>query len=251
MRAQSFADPGHSPRSMGGRAVCPQCSADRLKNTQRCLSVDSDRGVFYCFHCGWKGGLKTGANFKLINLNVIRRKKKQDHQRGALRAREKWNASHHAFAQHPYLCAKQIEPLGIRQHGNYLIVPIYDGEQISSLQSIGPEGDKKFLPGGKVKSCYFILPGTTQRVLLCEGYATAVTLHCVNGEETYAALSAMNMPDVAIKARLKYPDSVITVCADNDPAGRKHGMKAAGVVSGKFCTPPKEGHDFNDWAREE
>lgn len=37
--------------------TCPRCSAQRKKKTARCLSVNVDKGVFSCAHCGFHGGL--------------------------------------------------------------------------------------------------------------------------------------------------------------------------------------------------
>lgn len=49
----------------GGRTgevdvTCPQCSAQRKKKTARCLSVNTEKGVWSCAHCGWAGGLGSG-----------------------------------------------------------------------------------------------------------------------------------------------------------------------------------------------
>lgn len=44
--------------------LCPECSHTRKNKTARCLSVNTDKGVWICFHCGWKGGLKQGVEFK-------------------------------------------------------------------------------------------------------------------------------------------------------------------------------------------
>jgi twinkle protein len=37
--------------------LCPQCSHTRKKKKDKCLSVNLDKRVFNCNHCGWKGGL--------------------------------------------------------------------------------------------------------------------------------------------------------------------------------------------------
>ncbi len=37
--------------------TCPQCSAQRKKRNAKCLSVNVDRGVWHCAHCGWTGSL--------------------------------------------------------------------------------------------------------------------------------------------------------------------------------------------------
>jgi len=40
------------------RTTCPQCSPERRKAKEKCLAVDTSKGVFFCHHCGWAGGLK-------------------------------------------------------------------------------------------------------------------------------------------------------------------------------------------------
>lgn len=37
--------------------TCPQCSHNRKKKTDKCLSINLDERVWHCHHCDWKGGL--------------------------------------------------------------------------------------------------------------------------------------------------------------------------------------------------
>jgi twinkle protein len=39
------------------RTLCPECSGERKKQNNKCLSVDISKGVFFCHHCGHSGGL--------------------------------------------------------------------------------------------------------------------------------------------------------------------------------------------------
>lgn len=50
------------PNSRTGEVdvTCPQCSSQRKKKHARCLSVNVDKGVWNCAHCGWAGGLTEG-----------------------------------------------------------------------------------------------------------------------------------------------------------------------------------------------
>lgn len=41
---------------------CPQCSPTRTKKRLPCLSVNVEKGVWLCNHCGWSGGLQKGAD---------------------------------------------------------------------------------------------------------------------------------------------------------------------------------------------
>lgn len=42
------------------KTTCPQCSAQRKKRNYPCLNVNTDKGVWNCWHCGWSGTLKAG-----------------------------------------------------------------------------------------------------------------------------------------------------------------------------------------------
>jgi len=42
--------------------TCPECSHSRKKKRARCLSVNTDKGVWLCMHCGWSGTLAEGGN---------------------------------------------------------------------------------------------------------------------------------------------------------------------------------------------
>lgn len=37
--------------------VCPKCSHDRKKKSNKCLGVNIDLGVWHCNHCNWKGSI--------------------------------------------------------------------------------------------------------------------------------------------------------------------------------------------------
>jgi twinkle protein len=41
--------------------LCPECSPTRKKKHVRCLSVNVEKGVWNCAHCGWSGTLKEGG----------------------------------------------------------------------------------------------------------------------------------------------------------------------------------------------
>ncbi len=43
--------------------TCPQCSAQRKNKKAKCLSVNTEKGVWICFHCDWRGTLKVGEEF--------------------------------------------------------------------------------------------------------------------------------------------------------------------------------------------
>lgn len=40
--------------------TCPQCASTRKKKNAKCLSVNTDRGIWNCHHCAWSGSLQFG-----------------------------------------------------------------------------------------------------------------------------------------------------------------------------------------------
>lgn len=55
------------------RKVCPQCSQGRKKSNEKCLSVSDDGNggqVWYCHHCGYSDGTKTGDPSKIWQKGV-------------------------------------------------------------------------------------------------------------------------------------------------------------------------------------
>lgn len=59
---KTFADFGIDAVGAGPElyASCPQCSGARRKKNAKCLSVNTEKGVWICHHCGWTGSLKFG-----------------------------------------------------------------------------------------------------------------------------------------------------------------------------------------------
>ena len=82
--------------------------------------------------------------------------KAQRQHDAATAAAQRCEAAALAPADHPYLVRKGIQPHGIKAEGEALLIPLRDASTtLHSLQAIGPEGDKRFQPGGRIKGCYF------------------------------------------------------------------------------------------------
>lgn len=43
-------------------AICPQCSPNRKKKKEPCLSINVEKEVWYCHHCAWAGCLQRGVD---------------------------------------------------------------------------------------------------------------------------------------------------------------------------------------------
>lgn len=179
----------------------------------------------------------------------------------AAKAAAIWNAAAPAPGDHAYLVRKGIEPHGARLHNGALLVPMREGSELHSLQFIGPDGDKRFLTGGRVAGCYFSIGSTQGATALCiaEGFATGATIHQATGHPVAVAFNAGNLKGVAQTMRARFPTVPLIVCADDDAdtqgnPGLSKASEAARTVGGLLALPnfgperPPDATDFNDMA---
>ena len=175
----------------------------------------------------------------------------------AAKAAARWQAAGPA-AGHPYLARKGVAAHGIRQDGDTLLVPLRDAAGIlHSLQTITPEGDKRFK--GRMKGCFHAIGQPKGRIVVCEGYATGASIHEATGEAVAVAFNAGNVGLVAAALHRKYPGLVILLAADDDwrtegNPGLSAARQAALAVGG-FAVAPQfppgrapTATDFNDLA---
>ena len=174
-----------------------------------------------------------------------------------------WEAAKPAPADHPYLARKGIKPGGARLHNDALVIPLRAGDEIHSLQFIGPEGDKRFLTGGRVCGCYFSISNPTGAAALCiaEGFATGATIHEATGHPVAVAFNAGNLGPVAQAMRERFAELPLIICADDDATtagnpGITKANEAARSVGGLVAIPdfgadrPEGATDFNDMAQQ-
>ena len=184
------------------------------------------------------------------------------------RAREQvhtiWQLAKEANAEHPYLTAKDVLPYGIRQNGENLIIPMRDGKALHSLQTIYPDGNKRFHKGGKVEGCYLAIDGDNEAPFcIAEGYATGASIHQATGYPVCVAFNAGNLLPIALKMRKRFPDRKIIIAADDDyrtadkdgnlfNTGITKAAEAAKAINGYLAIPdfgenrPEGATDFND-----
>ena len=177
---------------------------------------------------------------------------------------------------HPYLTRKNVKSHGLRvgkwPYGetvinDALLIPIKDGQKITSLQAIFPSSDnpigrdKTFLSGGKKRGCLFAIGKPDEslpdlKIAIAEGYSTGATIHDATGWPVVIAFDAGNLPTVTEKIRKRYPSANIVICADNDQYGETntgvtYAEKAAKennawVAIPQFTDTTSKPTDFND-----
>ena len=135
----------------------------------------------------------------------------------AARALKLWSGAKPATDDHPYLRAKGVHAYGLRALRDQLMVPArsVDG-RLHTLQFIGRDGTKRFLTGGRIAGCYYAIGRPDDALLLCEGYATAATIHQATGRAVAVCFNCGNLVAVARELRAKFPQLRFVIAADND-----------------------------------
>jgi len=179
--------------------------------------------------------------------------------KAAGKAAEIWQAAKPAPSDHPYLAKKKTSAHLLRLEADgRLICPVYNADgKIQTLQFISHNGEKSFLPGGKVAGgfCAIGKPANGEPLLLAEGWATGASLHEASGRPCLVAFNAGNLPKAAEIIKRIWPKSRLIVCGDDDRQtegnpGKTAALKAAELAGGIAIFPvfsqEATGTDFND-----
>jgi putative DNA primase/helicase len=204
----------------------------------------------------WKpnGYQRSFIDAKRIKEAIARNKEQrcEEQKRAAIRARTQYQQAQQV-AIHPYLSAKGIETAdGLKLAGSWLIVPLYDVEtnELVNLQRIAPDGTKLFLKGGQITGagCPICLTDEpTSRMFICEGYATAASVHHITHQPVIAAMNAGNLLPVAKAVMKRWPDVEIVIAGDDDwlteqetgtNPGKLKAIEAANAIGAKVSFPP-------------
>ncbi|MCF8211594.1 MAG: DUF3987 domain-containing protein [Rhodoferax sp.] len=195
-------------------------------------------------------------------VKAMQRQREEDQakrqQLAAAEAHSRWTAAT-PCTQHDYLTRKGIMPNGAKIEGDKLLIPMRDtAGTIYSLQTITPDGTKMFMSGGRVKGCYCSIGKPDGYIVVCEGFATGVSIHEATGGAVAVAFNAGNLEAVATALRSKYPALKIIIAGDDDHLtvnnpGMTKARAAALAVGGYLAVPEFFGHergdkdtDFND-----
>lgn len=133
----------------------------------------------------------------------------------------------------PYLARKGVEGEACRYlRDGTVVVPLlrYDrprGEALRAVQRIQPDGTKLFTKGFSKSGCSVRLGEVTpdtKVVMVCEGYATGLSIRMATGREwpVYVALDAYNLVFVVDMLRELHPDQHLLICADDDWKSEDH-----------------------------
>lgn len=243
---------------------------------RRCPTMDKPkkRNGAYVLHADGRGYWRNWATDSDVNswsdksvthsspvdLAAIERRRQQERAqrlRAIEGARAHWARCAPAHGLHPYLERKGLSAVGtqaLRIWGDALVVPVLWKGRIISLQSITPDGQKRFWPGAPVKSGALVLDRPRAALTaVCEGLATGLAIfQSVRNARVIVAFDAGNLSRVVDTMR---PTGSVVICADDDHGtearrgfnpGREKATNAAELIGAGVAWP--EGIEGTDWA---
>ncbi len=165
-----------------------------------------------------------------------------------------WNNAYPASDDHPYIQTKGIGTIGtygLRQSGDELFVPYFNVDgQLVGIERILSDGGKKSVKGSQRKEAFFPIKDRDEIVVVCEGVATAISIHKAMQCQVLAAGAKSNLKAGAKLSRKMRPDSKIIVAGD--VGSEKEAIEAAKAIDGYVAFPSLDQHaaDFNDLHQE-
>lgn len=201
------------------KLTCPKCSPTRKNKQDKCLSVNTDKGLFNCHHCNWSGNVNLTKKKEYIkppkvNLEISDRMVKWFAKRGISEttiANWKIGESKEYFPQ--------IEKRRTAINFNYY----REGELVNVKYR---DGEKNFKLVKDAELIFYGLDNIKEMdtIYITEGEMDALSLH------EAGLYSVCSVPNGASKGnqRLDYLDNCykyfeskecIVLCTDNDQAG--------------------------------
>lgn len=208
----------------------------------------------------WKDEAGTSMAQSPAVLERMRRQREAERAQrlAAMRhARDFWQRARQTTRLHPYLNAKGLSPVGtqgLREHDGHLVVPVWHGDWLISVQTIHPDGTKRFFAGAPVKGGAFVIERPRAALTcICEGLATGLAVfQAVKTCRVVVAFDAGNLQPVVNRLR---PSGNVVLCADNDHGtlarrgfnpGIEKATNAAELIGAGVAYP--EGIEGTDWA---
>ena len=251
---------------------------DEASSVWKSISETGALKIGTLFHEAKQNGWRDDGRYQKPTPEELAERKRMAAERAAKEeaeiARERADtasraAATEAKADHPYLTRKRVSPVATLREidagavaailgyvpksggdaltGRLLVVPVKQGDGISTLELIDGDKRKAALAGrGSKVGGYWTterLPdgdGAGLTLQIGEGVATVLSASAATGHPGVAALSSCNLPTVAKAMRERYPAAAIVILADLVKATGEpdpHAIEAAKVGAGRTAIP--------------
>jgi len=180
-----------------------------------------------------------------------------EHKKSRAEAVAMWKSASKSGCS-PYADRKGVTLRGVRYDGDTVLVPMWRGGEMVSVQRILPDGTKLFIRNSDHVGAYFSIKGDIDTIAICEGLATGFSVHEATGWSVICAFNAGNLKPVAKSIRDKYPNARIVFASDNDHTvtkgdgtlwnpGREKSEQAAVDIGGAQVFMPNPYEGVTDW----
>jgi phage/plasmid primase-like uncharacterized protein/phage/plasmid-associated DNA primase len=118
-----------------------------------------------------------------------------------------------------YGCRLDHHSDAAKKYGPQTLIAARDiSGKLWGIQRIGENGFKSFMPGMKIRGCFHLIGEIDAKgeIYVCEGIATAASVHQATGRPAVAAFNAGNLTAVAEALRSQHPPARIIICGDDD-----------------------------------
>lgn len=214
------------PDSFSGEkyVLCPECSHTRKKKNDKCLSVNGDKGTWYCHHCNWKGGLKNNTS-NVYKPPVKKYKKPQPKKRIDLSQNAiDW------FADRK-ISKETLERNKIGFENGWILFPYYRNKELINIKYRNRK--KEFRMEKDCERMFYGLDDTdnAEELIVCEGECDKLAL------EEAGFINAISVPNGAPAINTKNYDRLfgflesaadifintkkVILATDNDEPGMK------------------------------
>ena len=219
--AMTFEDAGIFLKKSSGqeKTKCPECSYNRRKSSDPCLSVNIDEGIWKCHHCGWKGSLKKKQDVYIPPPPII----KPDPPKTDI------PQNVYEWFNDRGISNGVVEDAKIGYDNRWIHFPFYKNEEVVNIKS--RTADKKFRQSKNAEKCFyrFDYMAGMETIIITEGEMDALSLvECGYN-------NAVSVPDGAIAPDSEPTDrkfsyllsaeehlmnaTTIILAMDNDPSG--------------------------------
>jgi len=206
---------------MQTNTTCPECSHTRKKSRDKCLSVNTETGVFNCHHCGYSG--KEGGNNNMNNYVMPKIKPKATVS--AL------SDSLVAFFRDRGISEQVLKRNGVGSNGKEIMFPYFRDNEIINVKY--RTKDKKFRQEAGAEKILYGLDdmAVSEKIIIVEGEIDKLSL------EMAGYMNVVSVPDGApapntksYESKFSYLDACaaeldcineIILAVDNDAPGKK------------------------------
>lgn len=204
------------------QTICPQCSHTRKKKKDKCLSVNLDKKVWHCHHCGWDGLIKEEVKKEYIRPIFTNRTNLGEKE---LSWFEKRGISTATLNHFKVTCQKEWMPQKNAEVNTIGFNYWRNGELINTKFR---DAEKNFKLVKDAELIFFNLDALKNQseVYVCEGEIDCLTLHQIGVINVISVPNGAQLGNnnlIYLENCLNDFDNITRfhLCTDNDQAGRK------------------------------